>query len=174
MAEPKFITGYKGPEIDIALMRGEVDARAHSPDTILLRNADWINKGLVDVKVVINVPRGKNHPHPTFAGLPELASFAKTDRERKLFQLYEAFRITGSPLVLPPGAPKDRVAILKEATKKAFNDPEFHKEFRKLTGRDAEPATAEELASSIRELPREPEAVDLFKALAGGDPLPPR
>jgi tripartite-type tricarboxylate transporter receptor subunit TctC len=174
MAKPTFITGYKGPEIDLALMSGEVDARAHSPDTILLRNPDWIDKGLIDFNVVMNVPRGKKHPHPAFARLPELQTFAKSHRERRLFELYEAFRTTGSPLVLPPGTPKDRVTVLQDSVRKAFKDPEFHKEFRKHTGQDAEPLMPEELAQAIKELPREPEAVDLFKTLAGGEPLPPR
>ena len=174
MVKPTFITGYKGPEIDLALMSGEVDARAHSPDTILLRNPDWIDKGLIDFNVVMNVPRGKKHPHPAFARLPELQTFAKSHRERRLFELYEAFRTTGSPLVLPPGTPKDRVTVLQDSVRKAFKDPDFHKEFRKHTGQDAEPLMPEELAQAIKELPREPEAVDLFKALAGGEPLPPR
>lgn len=174
MAKPAFVTGYKGPEIDLALLSGEVDARAHSPDTILLRNPDWIDKGLVDFKVVLNVPRGKKHPHPAFAHLPELQNFAQSPREQRLFALYEAFRTTGSPLVLPPGTPKDRVTILQDSVRKAFKDPEFHKEFRKLTGQDAEPSMPEELAQAVKDLPREPEAVELFKALAGGGPLPPR
>lgn len=174
MANPKFVTGYQGPEIDLALMRGELDARAHSPDTILLRNPEWIDKGLVDFKIMINVPRGNKHPHPAFARLPELQNFAKSDREQRVLQIYEAFRTTGSPLVLPPGTPKERVAILQEAVRKVFKDPEFHKEFKKLTGQDAEPVMPEELAQAIKELPREPEAVNLFKALAGAEPLPSR
>ena len=174
MPKPTFITGYKGTEIDLALLSGEVDARAHSPDTILLRNPDWIDKGLVDFKVTLNVPRGKKHPHPHFARLPELQDFAQSQRERRLFELYEAFRTTGSPLVLPPGTPKERVTLLQDSVRKAFKDPEFHKEFRKLTGQDAEPLMPEELEQAVKELPREPEAVELFKALAGGGPLPSR
>lgn len=33
---------------------------------------------------------------------------------------------------------------------------------------------AEELEKLIRDLPREPEIIDLFKKLASADPLPPR
>jgi hypothetical protein len=32
----------------------------------------------------------------------------------------------------------------------------------------------EEMEKAIRELPRDPEIVELFKKLAGGDPLPSR
>ena len=34
MKDAKFVTGYSGPELDIALSRGEVDARANIADTL--------------------------------------------------------------------------------------------------------------------------------------------
>ena len=40
LKEPKFVTGYAGPEIDQALIRGEVDARSSSADTVMQRNRD--------------------------------------------------------------------------------------------------------------------------------------
>jgi tripartite-type tricarboxylate transporter receptor subunit TctC len=174
MPNPRFVTGYEGPAIDLALLRGEVDGRAHSPDTILLRNREWLDKRLVDFVVAMNVPRGQKHPHPYFANLPELESFAKSNRERRMFDLYEAFRTTGSPLALPPGTPQDRVAILQDAVRKVFKDTEFYKEFKKLTGHDAEPLMPEDLAKAIKELPREQEVIELYKALAGAAPLPTR
>jgi hypothetical protein len=32
----------------------------------------------------------------------------------------------------------------------------------------------EEQEKSIKELPRDPQTIELFKKIAGGDPLPPR
>jgi hypothetical protein len=29
LKEPRFVTGYSGPEVDLALQRGEIDARAN-------------------------------------------------------------------------------------------------------------------------------------------------
>ena len=37
LKEPKFVTGYTGPEIDVALMGGEIDARAGTGETIILQ-----------------------------------------------------------------------------------------------------------------------------------------
>jgi len=173
MKEPKFITGYSGPEIDLALMRGEVDARANIPDTIVRRRRDWIDKGLVDFHAFIEVPKGKKHSHPAFALLPDLETFAKSDKDRKLLELYRAFAVAASPLILPPNTPKEPVQILQEAAERAFKDPEFHKEFKKLTGDDAAPLMPKELEKSIKELPRDPEVIELFKTLAGAGPLPP-
>src|SRR6266536_2144868 len=40
LKEPKFVTGYAGPEIDQALIQGEIDARSSAADTVLQRNRD--------------------------------------------------------------------------------------------------------------------------------------
>lgn len=172
LKDPKFVTGYSGPEVDLALMRGELDARANIADTIVTRTPEWIEKGLIDFHAIIEIPRGEKHPR--FLQLPELESFAKSDNERKLLAMFRAFRLTGSPYILPPGTPKERVQILQEAIRKTFKDPEFRKEFKKLTGDDPTPLMPEAHDKAIKELPREPEIVALFKKIAGGDPLPPR
>ena len=57
---------------------------------------------------------------------------------------------------------------------KTFNDPGFHKEYKKLTGDEPTPLLPEEMEKSIRELPRDREIVELFKKISGPAPLPPR
>ena len=172
LKEPRFVTGYSGPEVDLALMRGEVDGRANIADTVLTRNADWVSKGLIQFHAIIEIPKGEKHPK--FPNLPEMESFAKSDKERKVLALNRAFRLTGSPYILPPGTPKDRVEILQEALRKTFRDPEFHKEFKKLTGDDPTPLMPEAHEQAIRDIPRDSEIVGLFKTIAGSDPLPAR
>ena len=173
MKEPKFVSGYAGPEVDIALIRGELDARATSPDTILRRNPDWLDKGLVDLHLFVEFPKGQKR-HPAFAHLPALETFAKSNRERTVLELYDALSMTGAPFVLPPGTPAERVAILREASRKTFNDPEFYHEFKKLTGEDAAPLLPDDLEKAIRGLPREPDVINLYKKLTGSDTLPSR
>jgi tripartite-type tricarboxylate transporter receptor subunit TctC len=80
----------------------------------------------------------------------------------------------GSPYILPPGTPKDRVAILEEAMRKTFRDPEFSSYFKKLVTTDATPMGAVELRKLVAEMPRDAETVDTLKKFAGPDPLPPR
>jgi tripartite-type tricarboxylate transporter receptor subunit TctC len=172
LREPKFVTGFSGPELDVALLQGELDGRANIADTILARTPEFLEKGLMHFHATIEIPKGEKHPR--FAHLPELESFAKSDKERKTLALFRTFRLAGSPYILPPGTAKERVQILQEAIRKGLKDPEFHKEFKKLTGDDPSPLTPEQQEKSVRELPREPEIVELFKKIAGGDPLPPR
>jgi tripartite-type tricarboxylate transporter receptor subunit TctC len=169
---PRFVTGYGGAELDPALMRGEIDARATSADTVLYRNPDWLEKGLVNFHAIIEVPKGEKHPN--FAQVPELESFAKSERERKLMTMQRAFRVAGQPFVLPPGTPKDRVVIIQEAFRKTYKDPEFHKEYKKLTADEPTPLMPDAHEKTIREIPRDPEIAVIFKQIAGAGPLPPR
>jgi len=169
--EPNFVTGYGGAELDPALMRGEIDARATSADTVFRRNPEWLEKNLVDFHSIIEVPKGDKHPG--FVNLPELETFAKTEKDRKIMTMQRAFRVTGQPFVLPPGTPKERVQILREAFRKVYADAEFHKEYKKLTADDATPLMPEAHEKVIREIPRDPEIAEIFKKLVGAGPLPP-
>jgi tripartite-type tricarboxylate transporter receptor subunit TctC len=172
--EPKFITGFSGPELDIAMMRGELDARANIPDTILQRNPEFVQKGTMHYHAIIQIPKEGGHHHPAFAKLPELETFANTEREKKILTLFRTFRMVGSPYILPPGTPAELVAILRDAMRKTFQDPAFLSDFKKLTGDDASPLLPEEQEKIIKEIPREAEIIATFNLLAGGDPLPPR
>ncbi len=174
LKDPLFIAAFGGAELDPAMMRGEIDGRATGPDTILQRNRDWIDKGLANVHVIMETPKGDKHPHSFFAKLLEIETFAKNDRERRMLALQRAFRVTGTPFVLPPGTPKDRVDILKDAFRKTYLDPDFAKEYRKLTSDDPSPLLPENHEKAIREVPRDPEAIELFKIIAGPKKLPPR
>jgi cytochrome P450 len=116
----------------------------------------------------------RRHPHPVFTQLPDTQRLTKSDRDRKLLAMQRAFVSAGTPFILPPGTPPDKVQILREAMRKTFSDPEFHTEFRKLVGEELTPLTSEELEKAVRDLPRDREVVELFNKLSGADALPPR
>jgi tripartite-type tricarboxylate transporter receptor subunit TctC len=170
LKDPRFVTGYSGPELDVALMRGEIDARATSADTVARRNPEWLEKKFVDFHATIDVPKGDRHP--SFTHLPELESFARSENDRKLMTLQRAFRVAGQPFILPPDTPRDCVKILQEAFRKTYQDPEFHEHYKKLTTDDATPLLPEALETVIRSRPRDREVGQMYKKLMGSDPLP--
>jgi tripartite-type tricarboxylate transporter receptor subunit TctC len=170
--EPKMIVGYGGSELDLALTKGEIDGRINNADTMLTRNAELLAKGAIDVHAIMEVPRGLKHEK--FSTLPEITTFAKTDKERKLLDMVSAFRQFGSPFFLPPGTPKEQVKLLQDAMVKAFNDPAFHKDYKKYTGDEASPLMPNEMEKLVKEMPRDAEIVDLFKKLNAAGPLPVR
>ena len=174
LKESKFVTGYSGPDLDVALAHGEVDATVPNVETVLKRNGDWIEKKLMDFHIIDEIPRGYHISHSAFDHLPVLESYVKNDRERKLIDMFHNLKLIGSPYVLPPGTSKEHVQILSEAMRKTFRDPEFAVHSKKMTGGEASPLLPEEQDKAIKQIPRDPQIIELFKKIIGGGPLPPR
>ena len=172
LKEPKVVVGYTSPEVDVALVNGELDARANAAVSVLRRNPEWLDKGLMNFHAIMEIPKGGKHPR--LAHLPEVESFARTEREKRVLAVWRAFRGVGSPYILSPGTPRDRVEILEESMRRTFKDPEFPKYFKKLVDDDPSPLGAAELSRVIREMPRDVEVLELLKKFSGAGPLPPR
>ena len=172
LKDPKFATGYTGPELDVALQRGEIDARSNLVTSVLMRNPEWVDKGLMNFHAIVEIPKGEKHPR--FAKVPELETFTKSDNDRKLATVFRSFRNAGAPFVVPPGTPKDRVDILREAMRRVFKDPEFLAEYKKVIAEEFEPVMPEAVDKAIREIPRDPEVNELVKKLSGPGPMPSR
>jgi tripartite-type tricarboxylate transporter receptor subunit TctC len=167
--EPNFIVGFTGPELDIAMGNRELDARTTSGLEDLVQRG---SKDSFHYHATLSVPKGA--PHPDLPGLPDLDKFAKTEKERKVLDLFRAFQYPRWPIHLPPGTPKEIVQVLREAMAKTYKDPGFRQDFKKLMGREPSPLTGEELQKAVRELPRDAEVIALYKKFADAGPLPPR
>jgi tripartite-type tricarboxylate transporter receptor subunit TctC len=172
LKEPRFVVGYSGPEVDAALLRGEVDGRANIADTILTRTPEYFEKNIVDFHSIINIPLANKHPR--FAHVPEVDRLLMSDGDRKLVELFRSLRLIGSPYILPPGVSPERTQVLRAAFRKIFDDPEFHKEYKKLVGDEPTPLAAEEVQRAIETLPREPSVIETFKLITSANPLPAR
>jgi tripartite-type tricarboxylate transporter receptor subunit TctC len=167
--EPKFVVGFTDPEMDVAMGLGELDARTTSNfDSVLRKDI----KDTIHFLVTISNPKGKTDPR--LPGLPDLDFFARNDRERQVLDLLRAFQVPRWPHHLSPGTPPELVKILREAMAKTFKDPGFQQDFKKLMGREPTPLSGEEVEKAVRELPRDPEVIALYKQLADGGPLPQR
>ena len=169
LKQPKFVVGFTDPEMDVAMQNSELDARTTSNTDSLLRKDMMDN---IHVHATITNPKGRNDPR--LPGLPDLDTFAKNDKERNVIELLRAFQVPRWPHHLSPGTPPELVKILREAMVKTFKDPAFEQEFKKLMGREPTPLTGEEVQKLVKELPRDPEVIGLYKKLAEHEPLPPR
>ena len=167
--DAKFIVGFTSPEMDVAMGGGELDARTTSGLD------DLVQKGIKDnfhYHATLAVPKGA--PHPDLPGLPDLDKFARTEKERRVLDLFRAFQYPRWPIHLPPGTPKELVQILRAAMAKTYKDPGFRQDFKKLMGREPSPLSGEDLQTAVRDLPRDAEVIALYKKFADAGPLPPR
>ena len=70
---------------------------------------------------------------------------------------------------IPAPALKD----LRTALHRAWNDPEFAKEYNRLTGENADPMMGKEIEANLRKIPKDPRVMTTYKQIIGGGPLPP-
>ena len=100
-------------------------SRANNASSVLRRNPDWLDKGVMNFHAIMEVPKGDKHPR--LGHLPEIGSFAKSEKDNQTdLPLWRTFRAVGSPYVSASrDTPKDKVAILEAAMQKTFKDPEF-------------------------------------------------
>lgn len=169
LKEPNFVVGYSGPELDVALGRGEIDARAAAVDATSLA-ADY-NK-TADIHAILEIPKGSRPA--VFANVPEIASFARSPIEKDVLTMSRAFWGVGTLAFMPPNTPDNLVKIVRQGVRRTFEDKQFHREYKKLVGTDVSPLMPEEQQKLVEELPRRPEVIKAFSAIANMGPLPPR
>src|SRR5215510_1240262 len=116
----KVVSGYKGGnDVYLAMERGEVHGRCGGlKSSIKSTRADWFPQKKVAVPVQIALTRD-----PEFAEAPALVEFAKDERTKQILQLVLSPMDMDRPLLLPPGTPPDRVAVLRKAFSAAMKDP---------------------------------------------------
>src|SRR4030095_5747569 len=62
LKDPKFAVALTDPEIEEPIAQKEADARVNTADSILRRNRDWLDKGLIDIHASIEIPKRERPP----------------------------------------------------------------------------------------------------------------
>lgn len=119
-AKFKIVTGYRGgPDMNVAMERGEIAARSNSWTSWKTTKADW----LAERKVALIAYAGPEAAD--LAGVPHLNKLAKTPADRQVLDLVFNGAGLGRPIVGTPGIPAERVAALRAAFDALLKDPEF-------------------------------------------------
>jgi tripartite-type tricarboxylate transporter receptor subunit TctC len=154
------ITGYTGgPDVDLAIERGEVHCRAVSTTAFFGREPyiAWGKNGFVRPLAQTGKTR-----ETSLADVPtiyELMDQYKTpETVRRLATVVLASNIFGRPMLTPPGVPTERVRILREAWNRTVKDPELLAEAKKRRWPVA-PVAGEELDSLAKDVTAQPPEV---------------
>lgn len=135
----KIVTGYTGtgPTM-IAIERGEVDGTTVAWATLSSLKADWLRDGAITVLASMDFTR------PPLPGVPRVRDLIADDKDRALWDFVALPAEFGTAVLVAPGVPADRLAILKKAFDAAVQSAEFRTEAqaRKL---DLNPKSGDEL-----------------------------
>jgi tripartite-type tricarboxylate transporter receptor subunit TctC len=161
------LTGYKdGPEVDLAVERGEIQCRGISLETLFGREPliGWSKNGFV--RVLIQTGRKRDPKLPDVPTIWELMNeYKTTEAGKRLATVILAVGAFGRPYVSSPGLPPDRAKILQGAFKKTLTDPDFQAQARERK-LDIDPVGGEELEALAREVMAQPaDVVERMKRL---------
>jgi hypothetical protein len=101
----KFAVGYTdSPELDQAILAGEVDGRAHNGQS-LLTNPELVDQSNFSTRIVEWRPARENIRN--YGNLPELETFANSQKRPGVCTVHDAgnVKVAGSPFILPPNTP---------------------------------------------------------------------
>ena len=148
----KTIKGYQGTkEISLAMERGEVDGLCVAYDSLMRETLARAGR----VNILFQVALAMD---PRLKGVPLAADLARSEVDREVMKLFLARVELGRPLVLPPGVPEARVAVLRRAFLDTLRDPAFLTDAGRQ-GLNIDTIGGDELTSIVAAAYRVPKAV---------------
>src|SRR5262245_28894094 len=118
----KVVTGYQGGnQINLAMERGEVEARNNTWSSWKATRPAWIK----EKQIFVIAQAG---PRASDLDAPSVEELARTADDRKAIELVMSGTRLGRPLATTPEVPTDRLAALRAAFRATMADPEFRAE----------------------------------------------
>jgi tripartite-type tricarboxylate transporter receptor subunit TctC len=144
----RLVAGYPGGnEINLAMERGEVDARCGwSWGSVKVTRSDWLARKEINLLLQIALQKANDLPD-----VPLATDFAKADRDRQILRVILSRQQMAWPFAAPPDLPKDRAAALREAFDATMRDPEYLAE-AKQRGLEVNPMGGAAIDKLIAEL----------------------
>jgi tripartite-type tricarboxylate transporter receptor subunit TctC len=161
-AKFKLIRGYQGiAETLIAVERGEVDvAGSGGLAGLLVSHPSWVMERKAPIIYQAALKRHALLPH-----VPTLEELALTDEGRQVMRAISSTAEIGRSIVLPPGVPPARVAVLRAAFQAMVKDPAVLAAAAKRNVM-LDPATGEAMDAVVQDTTRMPkDIIDKVAAL---------
>jgi tripartite-type tricarboxylate transporter receptor subunit TctC len=143
----RVIAGYPGgSQMDLAMLRGEVDGRGTYSWTSLKPKYDRLVKS---GKIVMLYQQGLKK-HPELKDVPLIQDLTDNQETKRLLRLqFTAFEL-GRPLFVAPEVPAARVRALRDAFNATMKDPALLADAKKQK-QEINPMTGEEMLATLKE-----------------------
>jgi hypothetical protein len=151
----KIIAGYPGGnDIDLAMERGEVQGRCGwSWTSVKATHQPWLDQHKIHILFQIGLSK-----HPDLPNVPLIMDLARTDEERAIFKVIFGRQVMAWPFTAPPGVPKERISLLREAFMETMKDREFLTEAAKA-GFEIRPVPGADIQKLVHEVYDTPSAI---------------
>ncbi len=150
----KLIAGYKDPgEVRLAMQRGEVDG-TFSVSWSEVKPTNLVQEGKVRIIAQHGLTR-----FPEFGDAPMLMDQAPNEDARLALKFMLGRQEAARPYFAPPGAPAERVAILRRAFDATVKDPAYLADAAAMKLTIDEPMNGEDLTKFVAQMHTTPKAV---------------
>jgi len=158
-----YVTAYPGSrEYSLAVRQGELDGAGNTKDSFMDLLGDYWKDGKLVVAVQTGTAEGGKRD-PDFPDAPVVSELAKTENARQIAESTSLLATLGRPFWLPPGVPKERVKLLRDAFWSCMKDEKLLKEAKRLN-RPIRAQRGEALQKSWEKaIAAPPEAVEIVK-----------
>lgn len=143
----KIVSGYAtSAEIDLAMMRGEIEARSGaSLSSYLSERADWIREDKLRILTQVGAVREKTLPD-----VPLMHELARSEEQGRILRMVSSPVLVGRPYFTTPEVAAERLALLRTGFVAALQDAEFLAEAATLS-LDLNPLPWDQLARVIED-----------------------
>jgi hypothetical protein len=173
LKEPKWILGYNSQEIRLAMERGEADAQSNSIPSFMRGTQHWLKEGFTIPLIMKNIKGRGAEVAPGFPqDRPSLDQFTDTEFKKAVLRFHNSIRPSGTVFVAPKGIPDPALRALGEAFNRVWSDPQFAKEFARVTKEQPDPVTGEEVDRVLEQAPKDRKIMEVYRQIIGAGPLP--
>jgi len=149
----RIVTGYSGGnDINLAMERGEVEARTNSWQSWKVNRAAWLRESKITI-----IAYGGHRSHE-LRDVPMVEDIAASEEDRQVLKLLTLGPTLGRPFAAPPDMPAERVAALRAAFAAAARDPELLAEAA-TAGMELEPLGGREIQTLVQNVLRTPRRI---------------
>jgi tripartite-type tricarboxylate transporter receptor subunit TctC len=142
----KIIKGYQGTNgTALAMQRGETEGAHTTLEHLLFKQPDWLRDKKAAVLVQYTMKRD-----PKFSDVPAMNEFGTTPLDKQVLALFAGTADIGRAMMMPPGIPADRLAVLRKAFHAMLTDPAVQQEFERRN-LEFEPMSGAELQKRVVE-----------------------
>lgn len=150
----KVISGYSTSEMRLAVERGEVEGVCGlSYSTLKAASPQWFQNNNVTVFLQTG-----SAPQAGLEHVPVLINLVKDEDAKKALKFLGYTEEMGRPFFMPPGTPKEDVALMRRAFDETMKDPAFLADAEKVR-LEVKPVSGEEMQRMVEEAYATPKAL---------------
>ena len=173
LKEPQWVVGYESPEVDIAVKRGEADGRTEVIYDLAHNKPNWRQDGFTVPVLLKNIKGRGAEAVPGFPRTETVNDYADTQLKQDVLRFYYNSRPGSSVYFTPKGIPEEAQLALRQAFRRLWSDPQFAKDYERMTAEPLEAISGEEIEKFLQDVPEDAKVKSVMQQLLSAGPIPP-